>query len=76
MARKSFDGDHTPAPWKIRTPGSLGTTDLMIAMTYPSEPDERKCKENGRRIIACVNACAGIPTEILEQMWGRPASSE
>lgn len=24
-------------------------------------------KENARRIVACVNACAGIPTELVEQ---------
>jgi len=71
MPRKNFDGDRTLPPWRLRTPGSVGTDDLMIAMTYPTEPDERKCKENARRIVACVNACEGIPTEVLEQIFGR-----
>lgn len=24
-------------------------------------------RENARRIVACVNACAGIPTELIEE---------
>ena len=40
---------------------------LLIAMTCPDdcEPDELD-KIHAARIVACVNACAGIPTETLE----------
>ena len=31
---------------------------------------------NARRIVACVNACAGIPTEVLEQMPVGPSALE
>ena len=27
-------------------------------------------EENARRIVACVNSCAGIPTEVLENIAG------
>lgn len=70
MNLNSLDGDHTPTPWKLRTSGSFGTDDTMVAMTYPLEPDEqRKARAKARRVVACVNACAGIPTEILEGIW-------
>ena len=49
---------------------------ILFALTacagsiYPSEqtPDER-C-ENARRIVACVNACAGISQQYLEELNG------
>lgn len=66
---------HTPEPWHIEENGydewTLEIRDAnrtMIAAigflgTY-SEPNT----ENARRIVACVNACAGISTETLEKM--------
>lgn len=35
---------------------------------------EMPAEANARRIVACVNACAGIPTDMLEAMPSGPAS--
>lgn len=62
---------HTAEPWeasKIGTTGeyreitaNFGRYSGMIATTYG--PD---CDADARRIVACVNACAGVTTEHLE----------
>lgn len=61
--------EHTLEPWTIdRYDGS----DKWITIPQPGvrvdyddvDPDEASA--NARRVIACVNACAGIPTEALE----------
>lgn len=54
---------HTPEPWSIsdapyQIVGPVGQT---IAKLTSLDMD------NARRIVACVNAAAGIPTEVLEQ---------
>jgi hypothetical protein len=72
---------HAPEPWKIGEWSgtvigksthegphvAIGTGDGgIIALCGPvSEPQST---EDARRIIACVNACKGIPTEELEQV--------
>lgn len=71
---------HTPEPWRT---GNVSTTvvadsDDGLHITGATGPDaleyyggnliaESVSEENARRIVACVNACAGIPTEELEQ---------
>lgn len=70
---------HTPEPWQyhlgrgadprfhVQTQGGY-----QIASTPPLHRDTRSHDENtqreanARRIVVCVNACAGIPTEALE----------
>ena len=42
--------------------GSNGTS---IATVYENRP-WHEAKENAKRIVACVNACAGIRTEAIE----------
>ncbi len=72
---KSNDGvsEHTPEPWHLGT--QLVTNlkicvrledggEYVIADTNWNFPDDAKA--NARRIVACVNACAGVPTELLE----------
>lgn len=50
---------HTPEPWKLS-----GTENIVAGGNYVVALD---CKpEDARRIVACVNACAGIETEQLE----------
>lgn len=58
---------HTPEPWSLFTtyaqPELRDANGKLIAAFQPEELND------ARRIAACVNACAGIPTGILE---GRP----
>lgn len=71
---------HTKEPWVIdgdeRHPDGSGA----FISAYFSQPDggrigktffncgidEEMCRANARRIVACVNACAGIETPTLE----------
>lgn len=66
---------HSPEPWVEPKYGRgiedangetviLGIRDCDMQMQY----DESAKEEDMRRIRACVNACAGIPTEDLEAM--------
>lgn len=55
-------GKHTPEPWESHEhmvfQGEHGGFSLR---------NDRNNAEDARRIVACVNACRGIPTEELEQ---------
>lgn len=59
---------HSPEPWTTYTVvGQTGIRDgkglpLVHAADEMSKPD-------AKRIVACVNACKGIPTEDLAQIW-------
>lgn len=60
--------EHTPEPWLLT---SLDT----IVIQNPDKKDRIQCiincigatRNDLRRIVACVNACQGIPTEELEK---------
>lgn len=72
---------HTPEPWGLKT-GADGKTivitghdpeapgdpwsvaDMVPGASYRNIEDP--VEHNARRIVACVNACAGIHTEALE----------
>lgn len=63
---------HTKEPWSmldtgrdihINKSGGVG----FIGSIHIYEHRAEQCRENARRIVACVNACAGIPTDDLEQ---------
>ena len=67
--------NHTHEPWSF---GHLGMEHLWIGPDYTerpvalvphdTEPAARdESRENARRIVACVNACAGLTTEALER---------
>ena len=69
---------HTAEPWDLMPHGIIyggpvqqcanGSTKSQIAMTIGADfmaPGEQQA--NARRIVACVNICAGISTEDLEQ---------
>ena len=43
-----------------------GRPPILVTEVIQSCTDQ-PALENARRIVACVNACAGIPTEELEQ---------
>ena len=54
--------EHTPEPWSYGedNDGWYVEKDRLQIAHGLSE-------EDARRIVACVNACAGIPTEVLER---------
>lgn len=49
---------HTPEPWRVSGTGHICAGDKVIPYD--------DLKADARRIVACVNACAGIKTEALE----------
>jgi hypothetical protein len=63
---------HTKEPWRIDQYGDIrdsGQRQIYLSgfrtsMVSGAENDDQKA--NTRRIVACVNACEGIPTEELE----------
>jgi septation ring formation regulator EzrA len=66
--------EHTQEPWISAGKGALDTISDQFGSRiaqcmnkYEDEPRNYQVDyENARRIVACVNACAGIPTETLE----------
>lgn len=62
---------HTPEPWQAHQDASgdvfisSAATSLHIA-EIGSEDDDTAIPD-ARRIVACVNACRGLPTDELEQ---------
>lgn len=70
---------HTPEPWALE--GWLvvedhgirfAVADIMTSAQFSTDVEvSTAVKEaNGRRIVACVNACQGIETECLEHTHG------
>lgn len=62
---------HTPEPWDVHQDAA----GIIVAKLNPDmsllglDLDEYACfmnEEDARRVVACVNACAGIPTDDLE----------
>ena len=57
---------HTPEPWEVTDKRFIRQSSgrrHVVARVVGSEEMEA----NARRIVACINACAGIPTEGLEK---------
>jgi hypothetical protein len=61
---------HTREPWKLDTLGKTITSEnaVSIAICLNNPIIEQSPYANARRIVACVNACAGIKTEHLERV--------
>lgn len=67
--------EHTKEPWHVGDAFMVG--ELVggndVFPVYQGEAGEDDLlafafsTEDARRIVACVNACAGIPTELIEQ---------
>lgn len=63
---------HSPEPWVVRFStvvySKSGTTVAHVAVRGHGEAlvSDEEVKANARRIVACVNACAGMSTEDLE----------
>ena len=69
---------HSPEPWRtvdrvfeedrifvLTGPGHRLIVEDIVASLYTDEHEGRQA-DNARRVVACVNALAGIPTEALE----------
>jgi len=64
---------HTKEPWQWHAQGEANDYSLLthdgrwvISFRQNGELMPAKQEANARRIVACVNACTGIPTEELE----------
>lgn len=62
---------HTPEPWYVAHHQFIYAADhLLVGQTAcpPALSDSPVATQaiNAERIVACVNACAGIPTSVLE----------
>ena len=67
---------HSPEPWTLKPPPEKNGDDLYVVEDrddkkvfdairyYPDPPNP----ENAARIVACVNACEGVPTDDLPKM--------
>ena len=65
------DSKHTAEPWERMFPNDSDGYDSVADShgngIFQGEYYEPTCSPaDARRIVACVNACAGIPTEFLE----------
>ena len=59
--------EHTKEPWRVELSWITGSDGKRITCpTACMSRDDDENEANERRIVACVNACAGIPTEGLE----------
>jgi hypothetical protein len=68
---------YTPEPW-ISDEESGFPCDIhaeingvLLARAFGDPVDALDGEANARRIVACVNACAGSPTEAIEEMIAR-----
>lgn len=57
---------YSPEPWRALLNGSGPHSIATSASVVVSFCNGIAKAEDARRIVACVNACAGIPTEALE----------
>lgn len=61
---------HSPEPWWVDDDGFIasgtGTEHVTVADPRMMPPGDDLMDDNAQRIVACVNACKGIDTELLE----------
>lgn len=80
--------EHSKTPWAFSPQGIPSVIDANgITVTYPlykaclianedgtaAEWTDQPSIANARRIVACVNACHGMPIEVIESMPGTVA---
>lgn len=58
---------HTTEPW-TSTNSTIRDSNGQVVIAYLYSKRTRAA--NLRRILACVNACRGVPTEVLERNAG------
>lgn len=57
--------EHTPEPWELYEGGCDGPDSVAGKTGHVCTCE---LNEDARRIVACVNACKGIDTEVLEKI--------
>lgn len=69
----AMNQQHTPEPWNWHAQGEANDYCLLtsngrwvISFRQNGEMLDAEMRENARRIVACVNACAGLTTAELE----------
>lgn len=66
--------NHTPEPWHINKYGDIKANDAercipVTGVSIPmAGPRQEEGEANASRIVACVNACKGLPNEVLLKM--------
>lgn len=67
------ENKHTPEPWRVSSSAGIKKTSIWNDDgTLIAELDKTKtvslerARNNAARIVACVNACRGIPDEVLQ----------
>lgn len=61
---------HTPEPWVIDGQcAAAAESDQVNSGYYTAICKGPDGEANSRRIVACVNACAGLPQEALDGGW-------
>lgn len=62
---------HTPEPWQVHQDASgdvfVSSAKTSFHIAEIGSEDDEAVIPDARRIVACVNACRGLPTEELEQ---------
>lgn len=59
---------HTVEPWHIAKYGKVKNEDSGLIWISVNGCSGAEAEANARRIVACVNACAGVQTETLERV--------
>ena len=61
--------EHTKEPWQIRGhfTSLFGLPIVEIETAEGKNIGLTKELDDAKRIVACVNACVGLPTDVLEQ---------
>ena len=59
---------HTPEPWKLQL--SAVAWEIFGEAKFKEDRHILSIgrEANARRIVACINACKGVPTEMLERV--------
>ncbi|MFQ2180205.1 hypothetical protein ACK33W_02745 [Aeromonas veronii] len=62
---------HTPEPWGFHQDASgdvfISSAETSFHIAEVGSEDDETVIPDARRIVACVNACHGLPTDELEQ---------
>ena len=62
---------HTPEPWGFHQDASgdvfISSAETSFHIAEVGSEDDETVIPDARRIVACVNACRGLPTDELEQ---------
>ena len=72
MTQDAKQPEHTPEPWQIRGrfTSHAGFEVVEVETEKGKHVGQMSEWDDARRIVACVNACEGIPTATLEMADG------